>query len=128
MMKNKGIKITTHQIQQERFQYMLNTILGNCEKKHWERIGITTSSLSEYCQVKRVVENLKKRAKEKELNVCIEEIKPVQFFAESIETAKICDTIIFVERYMYSYYADMIKCVELLEKEEIPIWGVVTCR
>lgn len=121
------MKITKRQIKQERFQYMLNTVLNECEKKSWNKIGFTSSSLEE-CYVDDIVRNLREKAKEKELKLQVEEIKPVNYFADGVEQARTCDSVVFVERYAYTYYKDLQNSIKLLEKEDIPILGVVTYR
>lgn len=121
------MKMTRQQMKQERFEYFLNTVLHKCQKEQWNKIGFTTSSLEER-HINSIVESLRKKAKERQIILQVEEIKPVNYFADGIKQAITCDSVVFVERYTYSYYKDMLNCMELLQKEEIPIYGVVAYR
>lgn len=119
-MKRKEIK-------QERFCYMLNTVLNRCEKNQWEKIGLTTSGLK-VRYIDEIVNALNKQAIQKKMMIHVEKIKPINYFADGVEQARKCDAIIFVEKYADSYYKDMQRCVKLVEKEDIRIAGVVACR
>ena len=56
------------------------------------------------------------------------ELKPINFSAEAVERARLCDIIIFIEKYADSYYQEIQRSIELANKESIPIAGVVAYR
>lgn len=115
------------EIKQERFAYMINTILNQCEKNHWKKIGLTTSSLK-YRYIDKIISELNEEVKKKEMLVKVIELKPIAFSAEAVEQARLCDIIFFVEKYADSYYQDVQRSIELAKKESISIGGVIAYR
>ena len=115
------------EIKQERFVYMINTILNQCEKNHWKRVGLTTSSLK-YRYIDKIVNSLNEEVKKREMLVEVIELNPIKFSAEAVERARLCDIIIFIEKYADSYYQEIQRSIELANKESIPIAGVVAYR
>ena len=115
------------EIKQERFAYMINTILNQCEKNRWKKIGLTTSSLK-YRYIDKIISELNEEVKKKEMLVKVIELKPIAFSAEAVEQARLCDIIFFVEKYADSYYQDVQRSIELAKKESISIGGVIAYR
>lgn len=55
-------------------------------------------------------------------------LDPVNLFANALSCAKFCDSVIMVERYLYSKYNDYEKSLLYLKDNNIEVSGVITYR
>ena len=53
---------------------------------------------------------------------------PVRLFANAVEYAKLCDSTIIMERYLYSRYSDYESTILKLNQNNVKISGVVTYK
>lgn len=117
-------KLTRKQKVEEERQFTVNRIIDLCREKNWKKLGITSSSRN-YRGIDVIVHHLNEIAEQRELEMSFYELKPIAYFAESLEEAKRLDGVIFSESYGRSYYSELDKCTELLEENHVSIGGVV---
>lgn len=117
-------KLTWKQKIEEERQFTVNRIISLCREKKWKKLGITSSSRN-YRGIDLIVQQLNEIAEKKKLEMFFYELKPIAYFAESLEEAKQLDGVFFSESYGRSYYSELDKCTELLEENHISIGGVV---
>lgn len=55
-------------------------------------------------------------------------LEPVNVFADALGCAKLCDSIIMIERYLYSKYNEFEKSLVYLKDNDINIDGVITYK
>lgn len=55
-------------------------------------------------------------------------LEPVNVFADALSCAKLCDSIIMIERYLYTKYNKFEKSLMYLKNNDINVAGVITYR
>ena len=93
------------EIKQERFAYMINTILNQCEKNRWKKIGLTTSSLK-YRYIDKIINELNEEVKKKVLGDDPDTItcRPADLIPDELDTLrKECEQWIQQDADVLSY-------------------------
>ncbi|MDR1628419.1 MAG: hypothetical protein LBR79_06580 [Oscillospiraceae bacterium] len=93
--------------------YDLNETAGDGFKK------IKTQNIS-VNKLKELVE------KEKNNDLVIINLPPVNIFAQALEYAKICKNILLIEKYCHSKYDEFENTIDILKQNNIAVLGIIT--
>ena len=108
----------------EKIKYTAKRIIWECQKNGYNKIGIS-SSLEKNPMSAEILEVLKQQGEKSGHNLQIVELPSINHYADALETARQCDAIILIERYLYSTYKELDKAVELAKNAEVNILGVI---
>lgn len=64
--------------------------------------------------------------KEEEDSVVVVDISPINIFAQALEYAKVCKSVILVEKYCHSRYDEFENTLDILKQNNINALGIIT--
>ncbi|WP_138261918.1 CpsD/CapB family tyrosine-protein kinase [[Clostridium] hylemonae] len=125
MGEKKLYKLSRKEKAKGRLEYAAQSIVEQARVNSWKQIGFTTSS--KYERPLQTIAGYVKELGEKDgLKTCI--VDTLTQYPGNVFEAEKCDTVVFVERYAYSYYSELETCLKLMKKHDVSVLGVITYR
>lgn len=108
----------------QRVEYAVNAILNEAEKNNCYIVGIT-SSLELDKEIEWLCKKCSEKCEMKDKKVQVVALKSISQYAEALEEARTCDSVVLLEKYLFTTYKSLENMLHYLKKAEIKVLGVV---